>query len=315
MTRRIVFASGKGGTGKTTLSALMAIHAAREFSIVLADCDVEAANLPLALGAEDVSREPFAGWPTAVLDRARCNSCGVCLQVCRSGAVEYAPVGRAFSIDPLSCEGCGRCASSCPYEAITMVPREAGEVVIAGTAIGPLVYGRLRPGQDLSGKLVTEVRSAADGLAEKGQAALTLIDGPPGTGCPATAAIANTDLLVAVTEPTLSGEHDLARLTALARRLGVPVAIVLNKADLSARGAGRIRTLAAAESLPVIAEVPFDPALAMLAQRAELASVFAGDRSVCADSDAMAGPDVAAGLPGLAAVRTAWDAIRARIVG
>lgn len=306
MTRRVVFASGKGGTGKTTLAALMAIHAAREMPLVLADCDVEAANLPLALGAEDVSREPFAGWPAAAIDAAACNSCGVCLQVCRFEAVVYSGVRRDFSIDPLLCEGCALCASACPYDAIVLTPRESGEVIVARSAAGPLVYGRLRPGQDLSGKLVTEVRTLADRLADDGAAELVLVDGPPGTGCPATAAIANTDLLIAVAEPTVSGEHDLARLIALARRLGVPVAIVLNKADLSASGALRIRERAAIESLPVIAEVPFDPALAALAQRAELGTLFA--------ADVEAGSGVSAGLPGLKAVQAAWDDIRSRIL-
>lgn len=313
MTQRVVFASGKGGTGKTTLTALMAILAASELPVIFADCDVEAANLPLALGAVDASCAPFAGSPAAVLDLELCRSCGQCQSVCRFNAIEWLPGKAEYAIDPLLCEGCGRCATVCPFGAIAMVPGTAGDVITARSPIGPLVYGSLRPGEDLSGKLVTEVRAKADLLAAGGDAALMLIDGPPGTGCPAIASITNTDLLVAVTEPTLSGEHDLARLTALARRLDVPVAIVLNKADLSESGAARIRALAAAESLPLIAEVPFDPALAALAQRAALGTLFSGDHRPGDTPVAPVGPGMPAELPGLKAVQTAWGEIRSRI--
>jgi len=321
MTRRIVFASGKGGTGKTTTTALMATFAGAEVPVVLADCDVEAANLPIALGATDIRREPFAGLPTAVIDPERCNACGVCERVCRFEAVHVAPFRRSVTIDPFACEGCGRCAGACPNDAITMVPGQAGEVVTARSAIGPLVYGRLRPGEDLSGKLVAEVRSMADRLAEGGEVDLMLIDGPPGTGCPAIASITNTDLLVAVTEPTLSGEHDLARLTALARQLDVPVAIILNKADLSASGAEHIRVRAREEGLELIAEVPFDPELAALALRAGISEVVGGAAAadVPAPADTPAADVAPSGCrmppplpdsPGIRALRGAWDVIR-----
>jgi MinD superfamily P-loop ATPase len=143
-----------------------------------------------------------------------------------------------------------------------MVPSEAGEVLTGATTVGPIAFGRLTPGEDLSGKLVTEVRGRAEAAASAWGADLLLIDGPPGIGCPATASITNTDLLVAVTEPTVSAAHDLRRLIALARRLTVPVVAVLNKADLAAEGAERVRELLTTEHIELLGEVPFDPALA-----------------------------------------------------
>lgn len=268
--KRIVFASGKGGTGKTTLTALVASTLSDSMSLVLADCDVEAANLPIALGAADVACEPFAGASTVVVDAEACRGCGACVAACRFDAL--GPGGtfshsRAYSADRWACEGCGACVPVCPFGALALVPSQAGEVCRAITAVGPMSFGRLAPGEDLSGKLVTEVRARAEAAAAGAGAAAVLIDGPPGVGCPATAAIANADLLLAVTEPTVSGEHDLTRLIALARHLRIPVAVVLNKADLSVPGAERLRALVRTEGLELVAEVPYD---------ADVAGVFDG---------------------------------------
>jgi MinD superfamily P-loop ATPase len=150
---------------------------------------------------------------------------------------------------------------------MVMEPSDAGEVTDGATTVGPIAYGQLAPGEDLSGKLVTEVRGHAEAAAAAWGAELLLIDGPPGVGCPATASITNTELLVAVAEPTISGVHDLRRLIGLARRLNVPVAVVLNKADLSEEGATMLRDLAAAEALEIVGEIPFDPSLAGVLER------------------------------------------------
>ncbi len=293
--RQIVFASGKGGTGKTTLTALMALSAAAEMRLVLADCDVEAANLPIAMRAEVTGREGFAGGARAVIDPDLCRGCGACQVVCRFDAI--APRddfyrSRSFVVDPWSCEGCGACVPECLDGAISMHSQQAGEVVSATTSVGPMVFGQLAPGEDLSGKLVTEVRSRAAAAADETAADLLLLDGPPGVGCPAIASITNTDLLVAVTEPTLSGEHDLMRLVLLARRLTVPVVVVLNKADLSGPGAERIRSRVAAEGVPLVGEIPFDPELAGL-----LAALASGVEPGSLNS------------PGLDAARAVWEAL------
>lgn len=268
--KTIVFASGKGGTGKTTLTALAAAMLAENRRLVLADCDVEASNLPIALSVTTTSSERFGGAAEAFIDPIACRGCGVCLRACRFGAImrpAWNDESPAYRIDPWLCEGCGACVSRCSYRAITMHDKSAGEVFAGTSAVGPVSFGQLGPGEDLSGKLVTEVRSRAKAMAEESDAELLLIDGPPGIGCPVIAAITNTDILVAVTEPTLSGESDLLRLVMLARRLGVKVAVVLNKADLSARGAERIRQMVARESLELLGEIPFDPTLASALER------------------------------------------------
>ncbi len=266
--RRIVFASGKGGTGKTTLTALVARLLADDGRpLVLADCDVEAANLPIALRAEVLSRDPFAGSAKAVIDPAACRGCGACRTVCRFDAIgpaEDFPRSRLFEVDSWACEGCGACVPACSDRAIRMEPSQAGEVMTASTSVGPMAFGRLAAGEDLSGKLVTEVRGRADAIAAERESDLMLIDGPPGVGCPAIAALTGTDLVIAVTEPTVSGEHDLLRLVALARRFNIPVHVVLNKADLSRSGAERLRTRVQTEGLEMLAEIPYDESVARI---------------------------------------------------
>lgn len=262
--KRVVFASGKGGTGKTTVTALMAHLAAPERLLVLADCDVEASNLSIALKARTSAREPFAGMPVARIDRETCRGCGACVPVCRFDAIRPDPSvhSRTYVVDEWACEGCGACVRACSDGALTMVPSEAGHVVDGATVVGPIAFGELVPGQDLSGKLVTEVRGHAEVAGKDWGAELVLIDGPPGVGCPATASIADTDLVVAVAEPTVSGVHDLRRLIGLARRLGVPVVVIVNKADLSDEGAQHLRELLEAEQVALIGEIPYDPELA-----------------------------------------------------
>jgi len=268
--KTVVFASGKGGTGKTTLTALAAAILAKNHRLVLADCDVEASNLPIALSVTTTASESFSGGAGAFIDPIACRGCGVCLRACRFEALvrpEWDDESPAYRVNPWLCEGCGACVSRCSYHAISMQKKSAGEVFSGTSAVGPVSFGQLGPGEDLSGKLVTEVRSRAKAMAEESDAELLLIDGPPGVGCPVIASITNTDLLVAVTEPTLSGESDLLRLVMLARRLGVDVAVVLNKADLSARGAERIRRRVASEGLDLLGEIPFDPTLASVLER------------------------------------------------
>jgi MinD superfamily P-loop ATPase len=185
--------------------------------------------------------------------------------VCRFGAILVRE--GSHEIDTAGCEGCTACARICPTSAISMDRQQAGEVCTGLTEVGPIAYGQLHPGHDLSGKLVTEVRSRAVALGAVHGADLLLIDGPPGTGCPAIASVTGTDLVVAVTEPTKSGVHDLGRLEELVRRFGLPLVVVLNKADLSASGSREVRALCAERNLALLAEIPFDPTLATALQR------------------------------------------------
>lgn len=255
--RTLVVASGKGGTGKTTLSAVLVRFAARSRRLVIADCDVEASNLPIVLRADVLERSPFAGNPKAVVDEDVCRGCGVCLDRCRFDALSLSDEGLAV-IDPWRCESCGACARVCDLDAIGFVPHQAGEVLVGEGPTGPIVSGRLRPGEDLSGKLVTSVRERADGIANERDTDLVVIDGPPGVGCPAIASTTGANGVLAVTEPTLSGEHDLRRLVGLAHQLNVPVKVVLNKADLSANGAERIRATCHNLDLELVGELAFD---------------------------------------------------------
>jgi MinD superfamily P-loop ATPase len=169
---------------------------------------------------------------------------------------------RRYVVDPWMCEGCTRCTLSCPSGAVSLEKGRAGSICFGEWEGGGIAWGALAPGEDLSGKLVTEVRTLAWTSATEAWSDLVLVDGPPGVGCPTIAALADTDLLIAVTEPSVSGAHDLERLLDLAASLGVPAKVVLNKADLSADGAARIHSLCERRDVELVAEVPFDTALA-----------------------------------------------------
>ncbi len=290
--KSVAIASGKGGTGKTTLTAVLAWLAARNHPVAVADADVEASNLPLALRVRSQECSEFRGGAKAVIAPQKCSSCGLCLQVCRFQAVLRSDNG-AFSVDRFSCEGCGHCALVCPTGAVTMVPASIGQACRGSSPVGPIAFGQLGPGQDLSGRLVTEVRRLGLQAAQEQGAEVLFIDGPPGTGCPLIAALSSTDLVVAVAEPTLSGVHDLGRLADLASRFRIPVRVVLNKADLSVDGARRLREFCADRSLPLLAEIPFD-------------------RDFAGALQAMAEPSACAALQGSPAWRSAvgaWEAL------
>jgi len=258
--KEVVVCSGKGGTGKTSLTAAFAALARGK---VLADCDVDAADLHLVLAPERRRSEPFSGGREAVIDPDRCEGCGSCRDVCEFGAISEEDDGRGgsiFKVDPFACEGCGVCVHFCPSDAIEYPPVIAGEWYVSDTRHGPMVHARLRPGAENSGKLVTLVREEARKLADARDAGLLLVDGPPGIGCPVTAAITGSDLVVAVTEPGVSGLHDLERLLDLAAHFRIPVAVCINKSDINPDFTARIESECARRDLPVVGTIPFDPA-------------------------------------------------------
>jgi len=255
--RELVVISGKGGTGKTSVAAALATLLA---DVVVADCDVDAADLHLLLDPEIKTAAPFVAGFQAIIEPDACSACGVCAGVCRFDAIAAATDQRLgpYAIDPLACEGCGVCAEVCPEGAIAMQERTCGEWYHSETRCGPLVHARLSVGGENSGRLVTLVRKEARRIAAEQGRDLILVDGPPGTGCPVIAAITGATAVLVVTEPTVSGEHDLQRVLDVAAHFRVPAALCINKCDLNPEMADRILTLAARRGAPLLAELPYD---------------------------------------------------------
>lgn len=255
--KECVVLSGKGGTGKTSIVAALAHLAASERRLVLADADVDAANLELLLAPVEAERHDFVGSKVAEIDAKLCRGCELCATICRFDAIEYRD--DAIVVNPLRCEGCAACFHACPSGAIEMRERVSGRWFRSDTALGPLFHARLSPGQENSGKLVTQVKMQARMTAARSGADLLLVDGPPGIGCPAIAATTGAQLALLVAEPTVSGVHDLVRVLATTRHFGVPAAVCINKADINPGKGDDIARLCADEDVPLVGQIPFDP--------------------------------------------------------
>lgn len=275
--KQLVILSGKGGTGKTTVAAGLAHLAAQTHPVVLADADVDAANLGLVLAPVTQEMHDFTGGKVAEIDPAVCSACGRCAEVCRFDAVR---AGTVTTVDPLACEGCAACYYECPVEAITMTPQRAGQWFVADTRYGPLYHAHLFAGQENSGKLVTLVNQMARLRALDNQAELLLVDGPPGIGCPVIAALAGADLVLIVTEPTISGAHDLVRILGVAAHFQARAAVLLNKTDLNPAQAETIAATCAERDIPLVGTLPYDPAVTESMVRGE--PVTMGDGAVAA---------------------------------
>ena len=250
--KELVVLSGKGGTGKTSVVGSLASLAGNK---VLADCDVDAADLHLLLSPEPRETHEFRSGQTAVIDDDICTGCGTCEQVCRFGAIDRQ------GVISYSCEGCGFCARVCPVGAITMEENLSGHWYISDTRYGPLVHARLGIGEENSGKLVSTVREKARNIAETTGASLIVSDGPPGTGCPVISALGGASLALLITEPTLSGMHDMERVLGVCRHFGVPAVTAVNKYDINEENTERIEDYCSRENVPVLARIPFDPAV------------------------------------------------------
>ncbi|WP_164561341.1 ATP-binding protein [Nitratidesulfovibrio vulgaris] len=251
--KQFVVISGKGGTGKTSVTAGLA---AVGKDMVLADCDVDAADLHLVLAPEIRERHDFISGVVASIDPEACISCGLCSTHCRYGAI---PQGDAPQVAPEHCEGCGVCAHVCPTGAARLSDRRCGEWYVSDTRFGPMVHAALGIGEENSGKLVSTVRTRARELAEARNASVVLIDGSPGVGCPVIASLAGADAALAVTEPTVSALHDLERVHALARHFDVRMAVLLNKADIHPGMAERIIGYCTTHDLPLVGRFGFSP--------------------------------------------------------
>jgi MinD superfamily P-loop ATPase len=251
--KQIAVISGKGGTGKTSLVASLAALA--KGRAVIADCDVDAPDLHLILRPEIKEKREFLGIKRAVIDPSKCTLCGSCEEHCRFGA----DCGSA--VYPLLCEGCRVCKLVCPAEAMSMVDRLSGHAYVSETRFGPLVHADLFPGEEASGKLVATVREMARELAASRNLELVLIDGSPGIGCPVIASLAGVDLALVVTEPTISGEHDLERVLGVTEHFRIKAQVCINKYDLNPDAVRRIEDLSAERSAEVAGKLPFDPAV------------------------------------------------------
>lgn len=251
--REIVIISGKGGTGKTSVTASFALLAK---TAVLGDCDVDAADLHLILTPTVIERHDFWSGHEAVINPNLCRPRGVCAGLCRYDAISRK--GRKYWVDPTACEGCGVCAHFCPEGAITMKERLCGAWMISDTRAGPMVHAKLGIAAENSGKLVSTVRQEAKRLAEKTGRDTVLIDGPPGIGCPVIASITGTSAVVIVTEPSMSGEHDLMRTLELTRHFKVPAFVCVNKWDICPEMAGQIEDKAVAAGAIVLGRIRYD---------------------------------------------------------
>lgn len=259
--KQLVILSGKGGTGKTSLAAAFA-HLAGQgpapLRAVLADADVDAANLELVLHPHKMESHDFVGGALAVIDPQICRGCGACVPVCRFQAIPSDGRDGSYTVDPIACEGCAACVYACPEGAIRMEPQLAGQWHHSRSRYGPLYHADLRPAQENSGKLVTMVKQQARLRALDEDYPVVIVDGPPGIGCPVIAAASGAHLALIVTEPGAAGIHDLQRVLDTTAHFRLASLVVINKADLHPAGAAEIRTICAARGVEVLGEIPFD---------------------------------------------------------
>jgi MinD superfamily P-loop ATPase len=249
--KQITILSGKGGTGKTTLTASFAVLANDP---VLADCDVDAPDLHMLLHPRIIETKEFRGSKLAMIDETKCVQCGLCREKCRFDAIT-----EKLEVDPFACEGCGVCTIVCPVDAITLNERNSGHAYISKTEYGWMAHAMLSPSESNSGKLVTLVRQNAKILAQREKNDLIIIDGPPGIGCPVIASVTGVDIGVIVTEPTMSGIHDLERALQMLKHFNVPPIVCINMYDLNKENTGKIVRFCEESGIKVAGKIPFNP--------------------------------------------------------
>jgi len=251
--KELVVISGKGGTGKTSITGALAVLWP---DAVFADCDVDASNLPILLNPEIREKMPFSGGKKARILEDNCTGCGLCESLCSFHAISQVGNGM-YQVDSLACEGCGLCFRACPTNAIRFEPVINGDLYVSHTVWGKLIHADLYPGEENSGKLVTAVRQKAGEIADAEGKTWILTDGAPGTGCPVIASLTGATGVLIVTEPGVSAIHDLERIVELTNYFSIPAMILINKADISPEQRKRIRAIAKRESIPVLGEIPY----------------------------------------------------------
>ncbi len=256
--QEIVVISGKGGTGKTSVSSALAVIGGSE--LVLVDCDVDAPDLHLVMSPIEKDKQDFYAGELAQIDAEKCVNCGECKKLCAFGAIDTNKQGK-YQIDPFRCEGCGYCARICPTGAITNLPRLTGEVLISKIKTNTtMVHAHLSVGGENSGKLVAELKNRAKKIAEKTQKEIVLVDGSPGIGCPVVSSLSGASLVLLVVEPTVSGWHDLRRVLELVETFSLKAVVIINKANINEKLTNQIKQYLADHSVEVLGCLPYDRA-------------------------------------------------------
>ncbi len=274
--KQLIILSGKGGTGKTSLTAGFAhLMSKGKYAnqFIMADADVDAANLELVLQPQLVEEEEFRGGQIALIDQESCISCGDCQSICRFDAIDYTSDG-AYVVDPIACDGCAACVYQCPTESITMHEQVVGKFFVSEGRYGPLYHANLFPGQENSGKLVTLVKQRARLQALDEERELVIVDGPPGIGCPVISATSGADLALIIAEPTVSGVHDMHRALETVQHFGVSALVCTNKADLYPKGTAEIESFCEDSGIPFVGRIPFDLTVASAMVQGEAVTAF-----------------------------------------
>jgi MinD superfamily P-loop ATPase len=273
--KQLVILSGKGGTGKTSVAAVFAHLASQNGladQIVLADADVNAANLELVLQPHLLEQKDFRSGQVAVIDQSTCASCGDCESVCRFDAIHYAD--GSYQIDPIACDGCAACVYQCPNGSISMQEQVAGRFYVSDTRYGPLYHAGLYPGRENSGKLVTLVKQRARLRAMDENRQLVIVDGPPGIGCPVISAASGADLALIVAEQTAAGVHDMKRILQTTEHFHLPSLVCINKADIYLSGTKQIEAYCWDNDFEIAGKIPFDEAVTEAMVRGEPVTAY-----------------------------------------
>ncbi len=253
--KEIVVISGKGDTGKTSITASFAYLGGKD--IVTADCDVDAADMHMLMNPDFDSVEDFYSGVIAKIDQDTCTNCGKCAEICRYNAIQV--IDGAHTVIPLDCEGCGYCARVCPVEAIAMEEQNVGQWYISTIKTGgTMVHARLGIGAENSGKLVARIKNEAKRIAEETGKAIVLVDGSPGIGCPVVSSLSGADFVILVTEPTVAGLHDLKRVHELVKKFSIKSGCIINKADLNPVVAEAIKAFLDKEDIIHLTDLPYD---------------------------------------------------------
>jgi len=273
--KQLIILSGKGGTGKTSVTAAFSHLAAQgqmANKVILADADVDAANLELVLQPRLLEQQDFKGGKVAVIDQDSCSFCCECHSICRFNAINF--IDGLYLIDPIACDGCASCVYQCPNTSISMHEQIAGNFYFSESRFGPLYHANLYPGQENSGKLVTLVKQRARLQALDENRELVIVDGPPGIGCPVISAVSGASLALIVAEPTVAGVHDMHRVLQTVKHFGVQAMVCINKADIYPAGANEIEAFCKESGIETVGRIPFDLTVASAMVAGEAVTVF-----------------------------------------